>query len=107
MRLVTTNKRLSRILGEQAAIMDSAQERPGHFKARYTLAELDAIYDASDGTCGICGCVPKEKLALDHDHSTGKIRGLLCMACNTALGKFKDDTSILQRAIEYLRKHGR
>jgi hypothetical protein len=60
----------------------------------------------SDGNCcAICGAKPKGKrLAMDHDHKTGKIRGLLCMQCNTALGKFRDDTKLLKKAIRYLEK---
>lgn len=41
-------------------------------------------------------------LSVDHCHVTGKIRGLLCFACNVAIGKFKDDISVLQNAIKYL-----
>jgi hypothetical protein len=45
------------------------------------------------------------RLAVDHCHKTGKIRGLLCSNCNTALGKFKDDISLLAKAIAYLTSH--
>ncbi len=41
-------------------------------------------------------------LAIDHCHKTGKVRGLLCFSCNLGLGKFKDNTSLLQKAISYL-----
>jgi len=41
---------------------------------------------------------------VDHCHTTNQIRGLLCMNCNTGLGQFKDDTSVLQNAIDYLTK---
>lgn len=40
---------------------------------------------------------------MDHDHTTGKIRGLLCFGCNTGLGKFKDSIVILNKAINYLK----
>lgn len=45
------------------------------------------------------------RLCIDHDHKTNKVRQLLCHACNTAIGKFKDDTNLLQSAIDYLKKH--
>jgi hypothetical protein len=51
--------------------------------------------------CAICG--EKSKLHLDHDHENIKIRGLLCSACNTGLGFFKDDIQLLLKAIIYLR----
>ena len=53
--------------------------------------------------CDICGTPPSNKRhSIDHCHSTGVIRGLLCDACNTGLGKFKDNTNLLQKAIKYL-----
>ena len=58
------------------------------------------------GCCAICGehqSTFDKALAIDHDHVTGKVRGLLCILCNTALGKFKDDQNLLHSAIEYLR----
>ena len=54
------------------------------------------------GVCAICGKPDKKKLAVDHCHKTGKIRGLLCSCCNTVLGLIKDDPGSLKKAIEYL-----
>jgi hypothetical protein len=51
--------------------------------------------------CEICGSF--NKLFVDHDHKTGKIRGMLCGECNFGLGKFKDDMGLLASAINYLR----
>lgn len=62
------------------------------------------------GKCAICktdGSLLKRKLAVDHDHKTGKIRGLLCGSCNTALGSLKDSFEIVQAAANYLRYHAR
>lgn len=73
-----------------------------------TFAEL---WDSQYGLCKICGIpitkhgedAPRNKLAMvDHCHTTGKVRGLLCLECNTGLGKFKDDIELMRTAIEYL-----
>lgn len=52
------------------------------------------------GLCAIC----KEAKAthIDHSHETGRVRGVLCLACNTALGSFRDSPKLLARAIVYL-----
>jgi hypothetical protein len=56
--------------------------------------------------CSICGREePNRRLALDHDHRTGKLRGLLCHNCNQALGKFQDDPALLRKAAAYLEAH--
>lgn len=53
--------------------------------------------------CAICSRVAI--LGLDHCHKTGKVRGFLCKQCNTVLGMAKDDIGILEKCIEYLKKH--
>jgi hypothetical protein len=45
------------------------------------------------------------ELAVDHCHTTGKVRGLLCSTCNTALGSFQDNPAYLKAAIHYLESH--
>jgi Recombination endonuclease VII/HNH endonuclease len=77
-----------------------------------TLAEYCAMLVAQDGKCGICGLEETatrggnlKALAVDHDHVTGKIRGLLCQECNQAIGKFRDNRDTLLSAIRYLDKH--
>ena len=63
------------------------------------------------GLCAICNKEPDTKrgLHVDHDHSTGEVRGLLCHRCNTGLGQFLDDPELLNSAISYLKEstHGR
>lgn len=59
-------------------------------------------------TCPICGktTIPglTSKVVLDHDHSNGQVRGWICDSCNTGIGRFKDDISLLEKAITFLKK---
>ena len=57
--------------------------------------------------CKICGqkCSTKQTLCVDHCHKTKKIRGLLCIKCNTSLGMLNDDVSLFYKAIEYLKSY--
>lgn len=55
------------------------------------------------GKCLICNEIPK-RLVVDHCHTSGKVRGLLCDHCNTGLGRFKDSPELLMAAIRYLKK---
>jgi hypothetical protein len=61
------------------------------------------------GKCAICGCSKRtakdRRLAVDHDHNTGKIRGLLCSKCNTAIGMLRESLALLGAAAVYLAKH--
>lgn len=70
--------------------------------------EYDDMFALQNGRCAICEtdkprAANKQNFYVDHDHETGKVRGLLCFECNIGLGKFKEDTSVMTRAIEYLR----
>jgi hypothetical protein len=70
-----------------------------------TMDQYEAMEAAQGGVCAICNDPPGgryKNLAVDHCHSTGKVRGLLCGSCNRALGFFRDDTDAIQRAVEYL-----
>lgn len=76
-----------------------------YFKGwKYELPASDYLdlYEAQEGSCGICGEVGS--LHIDHNHITGKVRGLLCQTCNWGLGQLKGDkgTDLLQNAIRYL-----
>lgn len=59
------------------------------------------MFAAQGGVCAICREAKAEHV--DHDHSTGKVRGLLCFNCNGALGQFRDRTDLMIRAVGYLR----
>ena len=63
------------------------------------------LFKQQDNKCMICGCefTDRNKGFVDHDHVTGKIRGLLCNKCNTLLGMANDNIDILENAINYLK----
>jgi hypothetical protein len=66
---------------------------------------FERMREAQGGKCAICDRLEADcgrKLAIDHCHRTGKVRGLLCSPCNTGLGCFKDSTETLALAISYL-----
>lgn len=75
-----------------------------------TLADYNILLKRQNGVCAICKQPETFKnrhgrvyaLAVDHDHVTDQIRGLLCNGCNTAIGSLKDDTERMLAAIEYL-----
>lgn len=75
-----------------------------HLKERYGITSEQYQDMAKDG-CQICGCFgnSKKRLHVDHCHSTGKVRGVLCDPCNRGLGCFRDDISKIEKAISYLR----
>lgn len=73
--------------------------------SKYGLSEQEfqKLYSNQSGICAICGGVDKGKeLAIDHDHKTGKVRGLLCSRCNQGLGLFRDNSDLLTKAVLYL-----
>ena len=83
-----------------------------YLKKRFKLTpeEVDAMWKVQDGECANYGCQTKlEKgksgACIDHDHKTGKIRGILCRTCNLALGHAKDDVHVLSGLIDYLKEH--
>jgi len=69
----------------------------------YGLSDVDhaKLLKAQSNACAICK--RDIKLAVDHDHVTGKVRGLLCLQCNSGLGMFRDNQKYLTAAIRYLK----
>mgnify|MGYP001591133168 CR=1 FL=1 len=85
------------------------------YKFGITIDDYNRMLTDQGGKCAICNgdnYVRKKgtnsgeevcmSLSVDHDHQTGKVRGLLCNACNTALGKLIDDPALFKKTIEYL-----
>jgi Recombination endonuclease VII len=77
-------------------------------KKRYKigLKEYNELLVKQENKCAICGTLKagnrQKYFCVDHNHETGEIRGLLCSTCNRAIGLFKDDKKILEKAIIYL-----
>lgn len=68
-----------------------------------TLQEYTTLLEQQGGVCAICACAPcRRRFAVDHDHTDGNIRGLLCSNCNTGIGLLGDSPGRLQAAIAYL-----
>ena len=91
------------------------QKRRGflHLLKKYGLTEEEYLLerDRQENKCAICKLPPKEytyhpRLYIDHNHTTGLYRSLLCHNCNALLGHCLEDISILEKSIEYLNKHG-
>jgi hypothetical protein len=82
--------------------------RKSVLKRRYnmTLEQFDALLASQGGVCAICRNPPTDPRGfrphVDHDHATGKVRGVLCWKCNSGLGSFRDSPDLLAAAIAYL-----
>ena len=82
-----------------------------HYRNKYgiTLDDYNNLIKSQNYQCAICKTVDPgvgiNRFHVDHNHSTGVVRGLLCSNCNRALGQFKDDISILESAAEYIRNN--
>jgi hypothetical protein len=85
-----------------------------HYVRTYGITQEEFLKKAQcqDNKCAICSIDLSfdkinslDKAVMDHDHSSGKLRSVLCSGCNTALGLLKDNTDILNKAINYLKEH--
>ena len=99
----------------------SRAKYPERLRDRYLRAdhgigilEYNAMHDAQRGLCAICSKPETDihnvnrkakRLAIDHDHATGEIRGLLCAKCNRGLGMFLDSPQLLFAAADYIENH--
>ena len=71
------------------------------------LEKYNSLLSEQSGVCAICKteCVSGKKLAVDHNHDTGEVRGLLCCRCNRGLGNFNDNLDRLEEAVLYLQRY--
>lgn len=87
-----------------------AHVRRGQLKDRYgiTPEQYDEMLDAQGGVCAVCAseCPTGQRLAVDHNHLTDAVRGLLCVNCNRGIGHFNDNQELLLAAVDYLERQG-
>lgn len=73
------------------------------------LSEYQTMLEDQGGKCAICGTSEPghggNRFCIDHSHTTGKVRGLLCMPCNVAIGHLKDNTQLIKSALNYVELH--
>ena len=83
----------------------AARRRVVRLRYKYGIEpeEYDRLADDQDGRCAICK-KHTEPLHVDHDHSTGLVRGLLCHKCNAGIGLLEDNIETLESAIVYLKE---
>lgn len=78
--------------------------RNAYLKRTYGITELEytLLLKLQNDACAICGKKQRyQSLAVDHDHVTGRVRGLLCQRCNEGLGRFEYSDTVLERLIDY------
>lgn len=115
---VVSSRKWGKLIGNKRKRIDSqvrrkrpdyAKQRNWMLKHRYgtTQNDYDELLKQQNYHCAICDKDSREMtylLHVDHCHTTHKVRGLLCSPCNTFLGVLKDDTSKIDKAIQYLKK---
>lgn len=93
---------------EQVRSYEKKFHRERALRSNFNLTEADyqALLKKQEGGCAICAQQQADttgrRLAVDHCHTTGKVRGLLCGRCNTGLGMFTDNLELLTKAFDYL-----
>lgn len=87
---------------------DPSQAKNRQLKHKYgiTMDDYEALLAEQDCKCGVCGVdlSTVKRSCIDHSHTTGKVRGVLCGHCNLGIGHLRDDPERLRAAIEYLER---
>ena len=108
---VKRNPEIAEYQKERRANFTEEEKQAGkdyQLKHKFGLALIgyESLLDEQGHVCAICGNIdPSRGLAVDHNHETKKVRGLLCGSCNNGLGRFKDSAELLDKAAAYLRLH--
>lgn len=95
---------------KEAGLYDPAANKNSMLKKLYGIGidEYNSMLEMQKHKCAICSThidVFIRKLAVDHDHKTGVVRGLLCHHCNTAIGLLKEDSNLIRKAASYIEHH--
>lgn len=95
---------------EEDPVKWSQYRRDKLLKSAYgiTQKDFDKMLEAQSGRCAVCGTAENQVtnvMFVDHCHSTGKVRGLLCSLCNSGIGKLQDDPEVVLKAYKYLLKY--
>lgn len=84
----------------------SRQVKANRLKHEYglTMREFSLLRKAQENCCAVCRKTFRKTPCIDHDHETGRVRGLLCNTCNTGIGMLKDSVIVVESAARYLRR---
>lgn len=101
------NKEKALESSRKSRIKNKENVRVSQLKCTYgiTLDDWNSLFEKQEGRCAICKRPQdyfEKSLAVDHNHKTGKVRGLLCENCNRAIGLLYDNIDSLRNAIDYL-----
>jgi len=90
-----------------AEYLKTARRKRYIVRYNFTLEQRDDLLAKQDNKCALCRTAEPGKRGwmVDHDHETGKVRGILCSPCNTGLGLFGDDPALMREAADYVEKH--
>lgn len=108
-KCMTARKRPYEKKRAKTRIRNTDVQRRYYLRNRYGLTEeaYTELLESQECKCAICkSMLRRENIDIDHNHSTGEVRGILCSRCNKMLGFAEDDIHKLEKAIEYLKERG-
>lgn len=96
-----------RKIGRESYHRHKDHAREYHLQSTYGISteHYNILFRQQDGKCAICGRQTNKSLHVDHNHTTGNVRGLLCFSCNSIIGYSKESRQILTQAISYLSRY--
>ena len=99
---------MARLIDPEFRASEIARAREYALNKNYgiTTSDFEAMNESQSGLCAICGNKNgKRRLCVDHCHTTGRVRALLCMKCNVAIGHLGDCPDNIRKALEYIKEH--